>query len=326
MDRRSCLLALGVGVVAPRALAAAPPGRHARVGYLDSGTAAPGVPLFDAFVQGLRELGWSGGRNLTLEVRAAGGDYDKLPVLAAELVRLPVDVIFASSTPAALAAKRATSTVPIVIGRVADPVASGLVASLSRPGGNVTGWTHQGLTLREKYLDLLLDAVPSATVVGVLWNPDNPIHEQSLPSLEAAARARKVRLKLSAVSEPAGIEPAFASLASARAQGLIVFQDGLFLSKGPEIVALAARARLPALYGTTELARAGGLMGYGVNLPDMYRQGATFVDRILNGAAPAELPVQQPTKFELVINLRTAKALKLTLAPALVARADALVT
>lgn len=325
MDRRIFLRALGVAALAATpAMAAAPPGRRARVGYLDSGK-VEGSPLYDAFVTGLRQLGWVRGTNLIVEVRAAGGDYERLPGLADELVKAPVDVLFASSTPAALAAKRASSSVPIVIGRVADPVASGLVDTLARPGGNVTGWTHNGLALREKYLDLIVAAVPAANVVGVMWNPDNPIHERSLPSIQAAADVRKVKLRLAAVSESAEIDAAFASFAAARAKALVVFLDGFYLAQGPKIIALAARARLPAIYGATELARAGGLMGYGVNLPDMYRQGATYVDRILNGANPADLPVQQPTTFELVVNLRTANALKLALPPSLLARADALI-
>jgi putative ABC transport system substrate-binding protein len=325
MDRRTFLRALGAAAATPSgAFAAAPPGRQARVGYLDSGIAL-GSPMYDAFVQGLRDHGWIVGRNLSIAARGAAGDYERLPALARELVELPVDVLFASSTPAALAAKRASSTVPIVIGRVADPVASGLVATLARPGGNVTGWSHQGLALREKYVELIAEAVPTAPVVGVMWNPDNPIHEGSLPAVQAAAKVRKVQLALAAVSEVAEIDAAFATFDAARAKALVVFSDGFYLAQGPRIIDLAAKARLPALYGATELARAGGLMGYGVNLPDMYRRGAGYVDRILNGADPANLPVQQPTSIELVINLRTAKALGLALPASLLARADALV-
>jgi putative ABC transport system substrate-binding protein len=212
-----------------------------------------------------------------------------------------------------------------VIGRVADPVASGLVASLARPGGNVTGWTHQGLELREKYLDLLKEAVPAATRIGVLWNPGNPIHGPSLKTVEAAAHALRVQLHLVGVREPREIEPAFAELARNRVEALTVFQDGMFLAHGPRIVALAARNRIPAMYATTDLVKAGGLMAYGVNLPEMYRRGASFVDKILKGAKPANLPVEQPTRFELVINLKTARDLGLTLPPSVLARADTVI-
>ncbi len=325
MNRRAFLFFLACGIArAPFAAAAWPAGRIARVGYLDSGVAS-GSPLFDAFRDGLRDHGWVEGQNLALEVRAAEGKYDRLRGLAAGLVRLPVDVIFASSTPAALAAKHATTTIPIVIGRVANPVASGLVVSLARPGGNITGWTHQGLELREKYLDLLKDVDPKITRIGILWNPGNPIHEQSLKYIEAAAQALKVELHPVGAQDPGDLDRAFASLTSARVQALAVFQDGMFLSQARRIVALAAAARIPTIYGATEMARAGGLMAYGVNLPDMYRQGASYVDRILDGARPEDLPVQQPTKFELVLNLQAARTMRLTLPPSLLQRADQII-
>jgi putative ABC transport system substrate-binding protein len=300
---------------------AQPAPRVPRVGYLESGSVSD-TPFDEAFREGLRDLGWVEGQNVVLEIRAAEGNYERLPELAAELVRLKVDVIFASSTPAALAAKRATGTIPIVIGRVADPVRSGLVDSLARPGGNVTGWTHQGLEMRVKYLDLLKEAVPDAMRVGVLWNPGNPIHGLSLTFVESTAKELAVELHPVGVGKPEEIENAFSALARRRVQVLIVFQDGMFLAHTPQIIALAARNRLPTMYGATEMVRAGGLMGYGVNLPQMYRRGASFVDRILKGAKPADLPVEQPTIFELVINLGAAKRLGLTLPPAILARAD----
>jgi putative ABC transport system substrate-binding protein len=321
---RLVLMVMVVLMAAPMAGEAQAPSKIPRVGYLEPGRAA-GTPFFEAFRQGLRDLGWVEGQNVVLAVRAAEGRYERLPDLAAELVRLPVDVLFASSTPAAVAAKQATTTIPVVIGRVADPVASGLVASLARPGGNITGWTHQGLELREKYLDLLKEAVPAATRIGVLWNPGNPIHGPSLRSIEAAAQALRVQLHLVGIKDPKEIEPAFAELVRSRVEALTVFQDGMFLAQGPRIVALAARSRIPAMYATTELAKAGGLMAYGVNLPEMYRGGASFVDKILKGTRPADLPVEQPTKFELVINLKTARDLGLTLPPSILARADTVI-
>ena len=323
MDRRAFIAgSLGL-LAAPVVVQAQQPAKVPRIGYLESG--APGTPLVEAFRQGLRDLGWIEGQNIAVEVRAAEGKYDRLPELAAELVRLKVDVIFASSTPAALAAKQASTTIPIVIGRVADPVGSGLVTTLARPGGNITGWTHQGIELRVKYLDLLKEAVPEATRIGVLWNPGNPIHGPSLKSMEATAEALKVELHPVGARDPQEIESAFSVLTQKRVQALTVFQDGMFLAQGPLIIALAARSRIPTMYGLTDLARAGGLMGYGVNLPGMYRHAASFVDRILKGAKPADLPVEQPTKFELVINLKTAKALGLTIPPSVLARADEII-
>ena len=316
----SVIVLLVALLAAPFAAGAQLPARVPRIGYLESGS--PGTPLVEAFRQGLRELGWIEGQNIAVEVRAAEGKYDRLPELAAELVRLKVDVIFASSTPAALAAKHATTTIPIVIGRVADPVGSGLVTTLARPGGNITGWTHQGIELRVKYLDLLKEAVPEATRIGVLWNPGNPIHGSSLKSMEATAEALKVELHPVGARDLQEIESAFSALAQRRVQGLTVFQDGMFLAQGPQIIALAARSRIPTMYGLTDLVRMGGLMGYGVNLPGMYRHGASYVDRILKGAKPSDLPVEQPTKFELVINLKTAQALDLAIPPSVLARAD----
>jgi len=312
-------LALSI-LAAPLTAESQPPARVPRIGYLESGS--PGTPLVEAFREGLGDLGWIDGQNIAVEVRAAEGKYDRLPELAAELVRLKVDVIFASSTPAALAAKQATTMIPIVIARVADPVGSGLVSSLARPGGNITGWTHQGIELRVKYLDLLKEAVPDATRIGVLWNPGNPIHGSSLKSMEATAEALKVELHPVGARDPQEIESAFAALAQRRVQGLTVFQDGMFLAQGPQIIALAARSRIPTMYGLTDLVRTGGLMGYGVNLPGMYRQGASLVDRILKGAKPSELPIEQATRFEFVINLKTAKTLGLTIPPSVLARAD----
>jgi putative ABC transport system substrate-binding protein len=316
---RSSLAALAL----PRVARSQPAAKVARVGYLESGAA--GTPFLEAFRLGLRDLGWVEGQNLALEVRGADGEYGRLRELALALVRLDLDVIFASSTPAAVAAKAATSKIPIVIGRVADPVASGLVASLARPGGNITGWTHQGLETRVKLLDLIKEAIPSASRVGVLWNPGNPVHAPSLKHIESAARALKLTLHPVGVSQPGEIAKAFSTLGSAGVHALAVFQDGMFLSHGAQVIELAARNRLPTIYGTSELVRDGGLMGYGVNLRDMYRHGASFVDRILKGAKPSSLPVEQPTKFELLINLKASKALGLALPRSLLLRADEII-
>jgi len=311
-------LALGI-LAAPLVADSQQASRVPRIGYLSS---APDMPLLVAFRQGLRDLGWVEGQNIAIEVRSAEGKYERLPDLAAELVRLKVDAIFASTTPAALAAKHATTTIPIVIGFVADPIGSGLVASLARPGGNITGWTHLGRELRGKYVELLKEAIPAATRIGLLWNPTNPIHGPSLKDLQTAAQALKVRLFPVGVQDPKELESAFSALARERADALTVLPDGMFLAQGDRIIALAARSRLPAMYGVTELAKAGGLMGYGVDFPDMYRRGAAFVDKILKGAKPADLPVEEPTRFYLIINLKTAKALGLTIPQSILLRAD----
>jgi putative ABC transport system substrate-binding protein len=324
MDRRRFLLtSLAGALAAPLAAETQQQGKARRIGYLDQGSAARNKPYLEAFRQGLRDLGWVEGQNITIVTRFAEGRTEQLPALAAELVRMKVDLIATSTTPAALAAKHATTTIPIVIGFAADPVGSGIVGSLSRPGANITGWTHVGVELRGKYLELLKEAVPEATRFGVLWNPTNQVHKPSLRIIEAAAQRLKAELILAGVQDPKDLEGTFSTLARKRVQALVVFPDGLFLAQTPVIVDLATRYRLPTMYGVREYAAAGGLMTYGASLPEMYRQiGAYFVDKIFKGAEPGDLPVEQPTKFELIINLKTAKALGLTIPSSLLARAD----
>jgi putative tryptophan/tyrosine transport system substrate-binding protein len=231
--------------------------------------------------------------------------------------------IFAAGTPAALAAKHATTMIPIVIGFVGDPVGSGLVASLARPGGNIRGWTHlAGLELAGKRLELLKETVPGVTRIGALWNPANLGNGPFVQELEAAAQALQVQLHSVGVQDPQELDSAFAALARQRTEALVVVADGMFLAQRDHIIALAAQSRLPAMYPSTELVEAGGLMAYSVNLPEMYRRGASYVDRILKGAWPADLPVERPTRFYFVINLRTATALGLTIPPTLLFQAD----
>jgi putative ABC transport system substrate-binding protein len=276
--------------------------------------------------RGLRELGWVEGQNITIEPRFAEGQTERLPALAAELVRLRMDVIVTSTTPAALAAKHATTTTPVVFGFAADPVGTKIVASLARPGGNITGWTHLGLELRAKYLEILKEAVPAASRFGVLWNPANQVHRPSLTVIEAAAKQLKVELQVAGIRDPKAIEPTVSELVGKGVQALVVFPDGMFLAETPLIIALTARYRLPTMYGLREYPDAGGLMAYGTNLAEMHRQlSASLVDKILKGANPANLPVAQPTKFELVINLKTARALSLTIPPSVLVRADELI-
>ena len=326
ISRRTFIGTMAVGVLAgPLPARAQRAGKVWRIGYLDQGSATGNGPYFEAFRQGLRDLGWTEGKNITIEVQFAEGKTERLPALAAELARQRVDLIATASTPAALAAKQATSTIPIVMGFVADPVGSGVVRSLARPGGNITGWTHQGLELRGKYLELLKEAVPDAMRFGVLWNPANPVHQLSMGTIEAAARRLKVELYPVGVHEPREIEGAFSALAGKRVDALVVFPDGMFIAQRSVIVGLAARRRLPAMYGVREYAEAGGLMSYGTNLLDMFRLSASFADKILKGARPADLPVEQPTKFELIVNLKTANALGLTIPSAVLQRADEII-
>ena len=324
MDRRVFLRTLTGGLLAaPLAADAQQRAKMVQMGYLEFGWAGPGAPQFEAFRQGLRELGWIEGRHIAIVVRSAEGNENRLPESAADLVKLKVDLIFASTTPAALAVKQIATTTPIVIGFVADPVGSGLVASLARPGGNITGWTHlAGVQLNAKRIEILAQAVPGAIRIGALWNPANPVHGPGLNEVEAAARRLKLALHSVGVRDPQELEGAFSMLAQQGVQALTVPPDGMFLGHDERIIDLAAKYRIPTMYGVTELTKAGGLMAYGTNLLDMYRRSAVFVDKILKGAKPGDLPIEQPTKFDLVINLKTAKALGLTIPPSLLARAD----
>jgi putative ABC transport system substrate-binding protein len=327
MLHRIVTVILGLAILAaPLPTDAQQPSTVPRIGYLEFGTAAPGTPLFEAFRQGLRDLGWVDGQNIAIEVRYADGKRDQLPELAAGLVRSKVDLIFTSTTAAALAAKHATTTIPVVIGFVGDPVGSGVVASLARPGGNITGWTHlAGLELAGKRLELMKEAVPGVTRIGALWNPANPGNAPFVKELEVAAQALKVQLHPVGVQDPRELDRAFAALARQRTEALVVVADGMFLAQRDRIIALAARSRLPAMYPSTDLVEVGGLMAYSVDLPELYRRGASYVDRILKGAKPADLPVERPTRFYLVINLRTARALELTIAPSLLLKADRII-
>jgi putative ABC transport system substrate-binding protein len=268
----------------------------------------------------MRDLGYIEGRNLVLEYRAAGGKIERLDDLLAELIRLKVDVIVTGGTPAALAAKRARTTIPVVIGAMGDPVESGVVASLGRPGGNITGLslvTSEGFA--GKYLELLREAVPKASRVAVLGRPSA---SSPVQAMERAARSFDIRLQLVEADQPDRLEGAFAAMAAQHAAALIVTPTPFNLAHRDRIVSLAAKHRLPAMYGLAAFVEAGGLMAYGASLRDLYRRAATYVDKILKGAKPAELPVEQATKFELVINLNTARALGLAIPPALRLRAD----
>jgi putative ABC transport system substrate-binding protein len=293
-----------------------------RVGYVFSFIPSEGRHLWEACRQGLRDLGYIEGQNIILEPRWAEGKHERLPGLLADLVRLNVDVIVAAATPASHAAKAATATIPIVIVAVGEPVRAGLVASLAHPGGNVTGLGLLTPDLSGKRLELLLEIAGKASRVAILMNPDNPVSAIFLEETQAAARRAGIELQRVDARTPQEIEPAFGIITESRADAIIVFDDPVLWSHRPRIAALAAARRLPAMYGLQDFVDDGGLMSYGPNRPDQYRRTAIFVDKILKGAKPADLPVEQPTKFDLVINLKTAQALGLTIPPTLLARAD----
>jgi putative ABC transport system substrate-binding protein len=276
----------------------------------------------DAFHQGLKEHGWFEGQNLSVEYRFAEGKMDLLPEIAAELVRLPLEVIVAEGTAAIQAAKNATQTVPIVMALSNDPVGSGFIASLNRPGGNITGLSLQTLDLGGKRLQLLTEIVPGLARVAVLSNPANPSSTVSLEQTQGAAQSLGIALHVVEMRAPDQFGSAFAAITAARPGGLIVLPDGMFFNEQTRIVGFASTSRLPALFPEKEVAEAGGLITYGPSIPATLRRAATYVDKILRGAKPADLPVEQPTKFELVINLKTAKALGLTVPLTLQASAD----
>jgi putative tryptophan/tyrosine transport system substrate-binding protein len=325
MTRRTiqCFITLALGLlVAPLASDAQPPGKIPRVGILTAVTAPTIEPLQELLRQGLRERGYVEGQHIVLESRSAEGHYERLPALAAEMVARPVDVLVTWGTPATVAAKKATSTVPILFFGVGDPVGSGLVASLARPGGNVTGVTNLTAELSAKQLELLKEVVPGLTQIAVLRNPRNPASAVQLQWTELAAQPLGMQLHVVDVRDPSEFEAAFLSMTRERAGALIVLADTMFLNQRRQIADLALKHRLPATFNWREYAEAGGLIAYGPRLADQWRRVAEFVDKILKDVRPADLPVEQPTTFELVLNLKTAQALGLTLPPTLLLLAD----
>jgi putative ABC transport system substrate-binding protein len=270
----------------------------------------------------MRALGYVEGQNLVLEYRGAEGQYERFPDLAAELVRLKVDVIVTGSTPGALAAKEATQTIPIVMAAIGDAVGSGLVASLARPGSNITGLSVLDPELVGKQLEFLKEVLPTVSRVAVLWNPAHPAHPLMVRAVDVAAQGLGVQLHLVEARGPDAFDSAFAAMTSAHAGALLVLGDRMFYQHLRRLAELAAMSHLPAISKTREFVEAGGLLCYGASLLDSWRRVATYVDKILKGAKPADLPVEQPMKFELVINLKTAKALGITIPPTLLFQAD----
>ena len=322
MDRRAFLGAATLSLLAqPLAAEGQQSSKVSRIGLLMIDSPVGNAPRLAAFQQSLRDLGYVEGRNLAIEYRWAEGRVERFPELAVQLVRLKVDVIVATSTPAALAARDATRTIPIVFVTAAEPVDSGLVASIAAPGGNVTGLALLAPEITARQLQLLKEAVPKVSRVAVLSNPANRFTALLVKETEAAARLLGVRTHVLEV-RGVGLDAAFSALTKDRPDALLVLADPGFVVQRARIVEFANTSRLPAMYPHREYAEAGGLLAYGADLRDNYRRAAIYVDKILRGAKPADLPVELPTKFELVLNLKTAKVLGLTIPPSVLARAD----
>jgi len=308
--------------VAPLAVGAQPAGKVYRIGFLGNSTAALEADLVGPFREGLRELGYVEGQNIVIEYRWAEGKYERFPALIAELLAQRVEVIVTAGTPASLAVKKATTSVPLVMVAVGNPVATGLVASLARPGGNITGSSSTSEELEGKRLELLRQVIPKLSHVAVFWNPENPTLMTSLREMRAAAQVLRIKVQVLEVRTSGEFEETFKAIVRERPGALLVMGDRLFLHNRQRIMDFATKQRLPTVPTHPELIEAGGLMAFGPSYPGMHRRAAYFVDRILKGAKPADLPVERPTKFELVVNLKAAKALGLKIPPSLLHRAD----
>jgi putative ABC transport system substrate-binding protein len=321
--RRLAVALLAIPLLAlPLAAEAQQTGKTYRIGYLGSTSPSSAHAQFlEALRQGLRDLGYVEGKNLAIEYRWAEGKYDRLPDLAAELVRLKVDLIVTHGTPGSLAAKHATTTIPIVMAISGDAVATGLVASIGRPGGNITGSTFFFPELNAKRLELLATALPGAKRMAALMNPDNPSHTPALKAMELMAKALRLDFQVAEVRGPDEFPGAFSAMVKGRVDAVAVLDDPMLIANARQVADLAAKHRLPTI-GFREYAEAGGLLAYAVNFPETWRRGAVFVDKILKGAKPGDLPIEQATRFEFVVNLKTAKALGLTIPQSVLLRAD----
>ena len=319
--RRQFLIAAGALLAAPLGTDAQQPAKVPRIGFL-GGTPEAETNRTEAFKQGLREKGWTEHQNILIEYRWSRGNTDRIPELVADLVRLKVDVILAPASTYVEPARRATSTIPIVFANHADPVGVGHVASLRRPGGNITGSTMMLSDIAPKEMELLKEMLPRISRIGVLWNPTTPSHPVALKAAEIAARALKLQLRMEGARNVDELASAFLTLSKARIGGILVLSSPLFFSERVKIAELALKYRLPTVFASRENAEAGGLASYGADLETMFRLAAVYVDKILRGAKPGDLPVEQPTRFELVINLKTAKALGITIPQSILLRAD----
>lgn len=300
------------------------PAKIYRIGILTLGV-GPSTLIAAAFRQGLREHGYVAGQNIALAYRFAEGRTDRLPAMATELVRMNVDIIVTESTAAAVVAKQATQTIPIVMAIAADVVGAGLVTGLARPGGNITGFSMVIKGVMGKRLQLLKEVAPKTSLVGVIWNPSNPSHERQLGEIEAAARSLGLQLQPVETRNPADLDAAFKAMISARANAVFIFGDGMMFKERTRIVEFARSSGLPGLFADREFAEAGGLMVYGPNLASHFRRAAVYVDKILKGAKPGDLPIQQPTMFELIINMKTAEALGISIPESVLVRVDELI-
>jgi putative ABC transport system substrate-binding protein len=323
MDRLAFIGALASGLLAaPLAAEGQRSTKLYRIGVLIGASEAFVGPYLELFRQALRDLGYVEGRNITIEVRYADGHYDRLRALAADLVRLKVDVVVTEGTPPTRAATQATRTIPIVMTVTGDPVEAGLVTNLARPGGNLTGASFFIVELGAKRLQLLKEAIPTLSRVAVVWNPSNAVHGSVVKRIETTAKTLGIdAVQHIKIQAPADVGVALARIGQGRS-GLVVLEDAMINVCSSQIADVAVKHRLPTIFGLPTFAEAGGLMAYGPNRRELWRRAATFVDKILKGARPGDLPVEQPTKFELVINLKTAKALGLTMPPSLLQRAD----
>ena len=326
LTRRTVLVIIGLGLLAnPLRAVTQQRSRVFRIGYLVPGSASAYASRLEAFKQGLGKLGYTEGKNFVIEYRWADGKYERLPDLAAELVRLKLDLIVTQTTPPTQAAQQATSTIPIVMVSVGNPVEIGLVASLARPGGNTTGVANFVGDTSAKQLDLLAATVPKLSRVAVLMNPANPSSKVIVKDVQTVAQAIGVRIILTQAQTPAEIEQAFSVMTKDRAQALLLLGDGYFFQQRVQITELAAKARLPAIYNIREYAEVGGLMSYGANALEITRRAAAYADRILKGAKPADIPVERPNTLELVINRKTEKALGIRFPGEMLLRADKII-
>ena len=326
MQRREFITLLS-GIVAPWPLAARAqqPAKIPRIGFLGNSTATMEANLIGPLRDGLRELGYEEGRNVIIEFRWADGKYDQFPALVAELLAAKVDVIITAGTPATLAIKKATSTVPLVFIAVGDPVGTGVVPNLGRPGGNITGLSSIAPDLEGKRLELLREVVPKLSHVAFFLNPANAFHTASMRQARVAAQSLGIKLQPMEVNKSEQLDGAFASIVKEKPDALLILADRIFLHNRKRMMEFAIQQRLPSVNAYRELVEAGGLISYGPSYEDMHRRAAVYVDKILKGTKPADLPIEQPTKFTLLINLKTAKTLGLTVPPTLVARADELI-